>query len=502
MNALNQTPAWHALAEHQKDFPVAWAAPTAPVRQTQLGDYTFDYSRHPITDETLKLLFALARQEDFAGWRAKLFSGGVVNTAENRTAEHWALRCDPLRSDFAEMEERLWQCANAVRDGTWRGSTGQQIDTVISIGIGGSELGAHLAVDALQAFAQKNIQYRFVPNIDPIDLAEALEDVRAESTLFIIASKGFATLEVMVNADRAKAWLQGQLGNDVDISRHFVAATSNVADAEKFGIPAANCFGFPATIGGRFSMWGPIGLIVRIALGREHYRAFIAGARMADDHFKTAPVEQNIPLLLALLGIWHTNFRHAPAHAILPYATRLRRLPDYLQQVTMESNGKSVTRDGGPLDYSTAPYVFGGVGCNAQHSFYQQLHQGTQPIPSDIIIVADADDWLVANALGQAKAFYEGRQNAALSPHRQFAGQRPCTLMTMPTLNPANLGLLMALYEHKTFAEGVIWRINPFDQWGVELGKELAQLIHPALHNVSAAPDALTAASISVLRKR
>ena len=501
MNSITQTPAWRALHEHQNTFPAAWAKPDAPVRQTQLGDYTFDYSRHPITDETLKLLFALARQEDFAGWRAKLFSGGVVNTAENRTAEHWALRCEPLRDDFAAAEDRLWQCADAVRDGRWVGHTGERIKTVISIGIGGSELGAHLAVDALSAFTQNDIAYRFVPNIDPIDLEEALYGARAESTLFIIASKGFATLETMVNAERAKAWLQQQLGKDAAIGRHFVAATSNVADAEKFGIPAANCFGFPATIGGRFSMWGPVGLIVRIALGREHYRAFIAGARLADDHFKTAPIEQNIPLLLALIGIWHSNFRNVPAHAILPYATHLRRLPDYLQQVTMESNGKSVTRDGGPLDYQTAPYVFGGVGCNAQHSFYQQLHQGTQPISSDIIIVADADDWLVANGLGQAKAFYEGRQNAALSPHRQFAGQRPCTIMTMPTLNPYNLGLLMALYEHKTFAEGVIWRINPFDQWGVELGKELALLIHPALHNASAAPDALTKAAIGALRK-
>ncbi|MGE3769695.1 MAG: glucose-6-phosphate isomerase [Bdellovibrionales bacterium] len=485
MSNLTNSPAWQGLLQHHQGFPAKW--PTPDIRMLSAAGLTLDYARQPLTGDTLPLLYKLALQEDINGWRAKLFSGSTVNLSESRGAEHWALRQTPLRDDLASVEERLWEFADSVRrDG---------FTTVINIGIGGSDLGPHLVTDALRNFCVDAIDIRFISNIDPADFAAATQGADADRTLFIIASKSFGTPETIANAERAKVWL-GQRKT----ARHFAAVTSNSHAAVAFGISADNCFAFPDTIGGRYSLWGPVGLICRIALGRKHWADLLDGARQMDEHFRTAKIEQSAPLLLALLSVWNTSFCQSRAHAILPYSSRLRLLPDHLQQLAMESNGKSVTQDGEPVTWATAPVLFGGIGTNAQHSFYQLLHQGTHIIPSDIILLADSDEHLLASGLAQAKALYEGRQDSALPPYRQFAGQRPSTLIILPTLAPVTLGAMLALYEHKTFCEGVLWRINPFDQWGVELGKQMAGDIYPALHDKAAPPDALTAATISKIR--
>lgn len=475
---VDATPAWQALAAHSKTNPRGSAVTVTA------GDFTADLSRQPASAETWKLLHALATQEDVAGAIGRLFASHPVNSSENRAAEHWALRQQPLRPELATVDAGLTRIADKLRAGRWHGSTGLPIETVVNIGIGGSDLGPRLLASALPRSTKLN--FRFIANIDPVAMQRALDGCDPETTLFIIASKSFGTLETKLNALACRSWLQDHLGTSCDLGPHFLAVTSNMAAATEFGVPAAQCFDFPDTIGGRYSVWGPIGLVARIALGNDGWDMLRFGARTMDEHFSTAAPEQNLPLILALLSIWHINFCGHDTHAVLPYAEALSDLPAYLQQLVMESNGKNVTQGGAPVTYATAPITFGAAGTTGQHSFYQLLHQGTTVVPSDIIIVqhalpgmdAEAHRWLVASGIAQADALWQGRQNAALPPHRQFAGQRPVALLSTPALSPDALGQLLALYEHKTFVQSIIWRINAFDQWGVELGKELAGQIH------------------------
>lgn len=479
---VDTSPTWQALAV-QAGLP---RGPSVPLTLTA-GDITADLSRQPLDEKTWQLLLALATQESVTDWRDKLFSSAIVNSTENRAAEHWALRASPLRPDLAAVDTRLAALVDDVRNSNWRGATGKRIKNIVNIGIGGSDLGPRLVVDALRHLVTPALDFYFIANIDPAELASVLTTLDADETLFIIASKSFGTLETKYNADACRAWLlaTGVANNNDDMARHFMAVTSNVAAAAVFGIPAQHCFDFPDSVGGRYSLWGPIGLVARLAIGNESFAQLLAGARALDEHFITAPLAANLPVCLALVSIWHINFMNAQAAAVLPYAHALAKLPDYLQQLVMESNGKSVTRDGMPLAHATAPVVFGAAGTIGQHSFYQLLHQGPRVIPSDIVIINEPTSnelpetathhaWLVANGRAQADALWQGRLDASLPPHRQFAGQRPVNLLTLPRLTPNTLGQLLALYEHKTFVESVLWRINAFDQWGVELGKQLA----------------------------
>jgi len=515
VQVLNRRPAWKALTAHYKkvrDVHLRDLFARDPKRGERLTAEAvglfLDYSKNRITDDTIPLLLQLAEE---CGVRARIdamFRGEKINTTENRAVLHVALRAPRGASIVVDGEnvvpqvhavlDKMADFSERVRSGAWQGHTGQRIRNVINIGIGGSDLGPVMAYEALKHYSQRDMTFRFVSNVDGTDLVEATRDIDAAETLFIISSKTFTTLETMTNAHSARDWLLARLGSDAKaVARHFVAVSTNAAKVSEFGIDTANMFGFWDWVGGRYSMDAAIGLSTMLAIGAENFRALLDGFHQMDEHFRTTPFERNLPVLMGLLGIWYNNFFGAQTVAVLPYEQYLKRFPAYLQQLTMESNGKYVTLAGTSVDYDTGPIYWGEPGTNGQHSFYQLIHQGTRLIPIDFIAFGHAlaplgrhHDLLVANVFAQSEALAFGKtaeqvkaEGTAdwLVPHRVFEGNRPSNTILAERLTPETLGKLVALYEHSVFTQGAIWNIDSFDQWGVELGKVLAQRIIPEL---------------------
>jgi len=512
---LTTRPAWKALCTHLpkvRDLHLRALFAVDPQRgkrmTTEAAGVYLDYSKNRITDETLELLVQLAEECELHARIAAMFRGEKINVTEDRAVLHVALRAPKGASIVVDgtnvvpevhaVLDRMTDFANRVRSGAWTGHTGKRIRNVINIGIGGSDLGPVMAYEALKHYSDRSLTFRFVSNVDGTDLVEATRDLEPTETLFVVSSKTFTTLETMTNAQSARDWLLAGLGGDVKaIARHFVAVSTNAAKVSGFGIDTAAMFGFWDWVGGRYSMDSAIGLSTMLAIGPDNFRAMLAGLHAMDEHFRTAPFERNLPVLLGLLAIWYNNFFGAQTVAVLPYAQYLKRFPAYLQQLTMESNGKHVTLDGAPVACATGPVYWGEPGTNGQHSFYQLIHQGTRLIPCDFIAFAQAltplgphQDMLVANVLAQAEALAFGKTPEQvkaegtpdwLVPHRVFEGNRPSNMILLDRLTPAALGSLVALYEHSVFTQGAIWHIDSFDQWGVELGKVLAQQIIPEL---------------------
>jgi glucose-6-phosphate isomerase len=469
-----------------------------------------DYSKNRITDETLKLLIDLAEESGLQSRIDAMFSGEKINTTEKRAVLHVALRAPREATIVVDGEnvvpqvlavlDKMAEFSNRVRSGEWRGHTGKRIRNVINIGIGGSDLGPVMAYEALKHYSQRTMTFRFVSNVDSTDFAEAAQDLDPSETLFIISSKTFTTLETMTNAHTARDWsLKGFQGDEKSVAKHFVAVSTNAAEVAKFGIDTANMFEFWDWVGGRYSMDSAIGVSTMLAIGPENFRAMLDGFHQIDEHFRTAPFEQNLPVLMGLLALWYNDFFGAQTVAVLPYEQYLKRFPAYLQQLTMESNGKHVTLDGAEVTYATGPVYWGEPGTNGQHSFYQLIHQGTRLIPCDFIAFSKAlnplgrhHDMLLANVFAQTEALAFGKTPEQvkaegtpdwLAPHRVFEGNRPSNTILAEKLTPEILGKLVALYEHIVFTQGTIWQINSFDQWGVELGKVLAQRIVPELES-------------------
>ena len=534
---LTHTPAWKALDAHFKGQKLRLrdlfaGDPKRGERMTaEAAGIFLDYSKNCISDETLSLLLQLAEESRLRERIDAMFRGEKINLTENRAVLHVALRAPRGTSIVVDGEnvvpqvhavlEKMADFADQVRSGSWKGHSGKPIRNVVNIGIGGSDLGPVMAYEALKFYSDRSLTFRFVSNIDGTDFAEAVQDLDAAETLFIVSSKTFTTLETMTNAASARAWLiQNMRGEEQAVAKHFVAVSTNAADVAKFGIDPANMFGFWDWVGGRYSMDSAIGLATMLAIGPDHFRALLDGFHAMDEHFRTAPFEANLPVLMALLTIWYNNFFGAETVAILPYEQYLKRFPAYLQQLTMESNGKRVTLDGTEVDYSTSPIYWGEPGTNGQHSFFQLIHQGTKLIPCDFIAFVEPlhplgrhHDLLLANVFAQTEALAFGRtleevasEGVAerLAPHKVFEGNRPSNTILAQRLTPQTLGNLIALYEHVVFTQGAIWDINPFDQWGVELGKVLAQRIIPELENQdepALAHDSSTNALIRRYRK-
>ena len=511
---LRSRPAWKALEAHHaglrdthlRDLFAADAQRGERFCAEGAGLY-LDYSKNRIDDETLRLLFALADECDVRGRIAAMFRGDRINTTEQRAVLHVALRSAPgdeFRVDGVDVVPeihavfaRMAEFSERVRSGAWTGFSGKRIRNIVNIGIGGSDLGPVMAYEALRHYSQRDLTVRFISNVDASDFSEAVGGLDPHETLFIVCSKTFTTQETLANARAARAWLLDALHDERAIARHFVAVSTNHAEVAKFGIDTANMFGFWDWVGGRYSMDSAVGLSMMVAIGPENFRAMLAGFRAMDVHFRTAPFERNLPVLMALLTVWYADFFDVASVAILPYDQYLKRFPAYLQQLTMESNGKSVTHDGARVDYATGPVYFGEPGTNGQHSFYQLLHQGTHAVPCDFIgfcrslnPLGEHHDLLMANLFAQAEALAFGKtpqqvrtEGAAerLVPHRTFEGNRPSNMILAEQLTPHVLGALVALYEHSVFVQGVVWDIDSFDQWGVELGKQLAQRIVPEL---------------------
>jgi glucose-6-phosphate isomerase len=513
---LTASAAWKALNAHYEQVrevhlrDLFASDPGRGERLTAEGVGLFlDYSKNRITDETMKLLIQLARESGLQSRIDAMFRGDKINTTEGRAVLHVALRAPKGSSILVDGKDvvpevhavldRMSSFADRVRSGEWKGYTGKPIRNVINIGIGGSDLGPVMAYEALRHYSQPNLTFRFVSNVDGTDFAEATRDLNAEETLFIVSSKTFTTLETMTNAQTARAWTLETLKDSAAIAKHFVAVSTNAAGVEKFGIDTANMFGFWDWVGGRYSMDSAIGLATMLAIGPDNFRAMLDGFHQMDEHFRTTPFERNLPVLLGLFGLWHTDFFGAQTVAVLPYEQYLKRFPAYLQQLTMESNGKHVTLGGKKVDYATGPIYWGEPGTNGQHSFYQLIHQGTRLIPCDFIGFGQSlnplgrhHDMLMANVFAQSEALAFGKTPEQvkaegtpdwLVPHRVFEGNRPSNTILAEKLTPEVLGKLVALYEHSVFTQGTIWRINSFDQWGVELGKVLAQRIIPELEN-------------------
>ncbi|MBS0263190.1 MAG: glucose-6-phosphate isomerase [Planctomycetes bacterium] len=467
----------------------------------------YDYSKHRVTDETLKLLVQLAEESGLADRIAAMFRGDKINSTEKRAVLHVALRAPRGASIVVDGQnvipavhavlDRMADFAKRVRSGQWRGHTGRPIRNIVNIGIGGSDLGPVMAYEALRSYSQRELTFRFVSNVDGTDFAEAVIDLDPAETLFIVASKTFTTLETMTNAETARTWLLAKLTDPAAVARHFVAVSTNTNLVQKFGIDPANMFEFWDWVGGRYSMTSAIGLSTMLAIGPDHYREMLDGFHQMDEHFRTAPLNRNLPVLMALLGLWYTSFFKAETLAVLPYEQYLKRFPAYLQQLTMESNGKTVTLEGTEVDYQTGAVYWGEPGTNGQHSFYQLIHQGTKLIPCDFIAFVQPlhdlgrhHDLLLANVFAQAEALAFGKTSqevasegvpAELVRHKTFTGNRPSSVLLLDKLTPATLGKLIALYEHAVFTQGIIWGIDSFDQWGVELGKKLAERIIPEL---------------------
>jgi len=513
---LTDRPEWRTLEEHYKqvkDLHLRTLFTEDPKRgerfTLEAEDIYLDYSKNRITQETLRLLQELAKG---AGLRERIdamFSGEKINTTEQRAVLHVALRAPRDASILVDGEnvvpavhavlDKMSDFSNRVRSGEWRGYTGKRIRTVINIGIGGSDLGPHMAYEALKYYSDRNLTARFVSNVDGTDFAEAVHGLDPAETLFIISSKTFTTQETLTNAHSARAWCVQGLGNEQAVAKHFVAVSTNTKEVKKFGIDPANMFVFWDWVGGRYSYDSAIGLALMIAIGPENFHAMLAGFHAIDEHFRTAPFERNLPVLLGLIGLWYNNFFGAETVAILPYDQYLQYLPAYLQQLDMESNGKHVTLDGRVVNYQTGPIIWGQPGTNGQHAFYQLIHQGTKLIPCDFIGFAQTlnplkphHDLLMANMIAQTQALAFGKTEqeviadgvpAFQVPHRTFTGNHPSNSMMMTRLTPETLGKLIALYEHKVFVQGTIWNINSFDQWGVELGKALCNTIAPELES-------------------
>ncbi len=473
----------------------------------QVGDLLLDYSKNRITDETLALLVRMAEEADVAGWRERMFQGEKINHTENRAVLHVALRNrgnTPVVVDGEDVMprvnaviDRMGAFAERVRSGEWRGYTGERITDVVNIGIGGSDLGPQMVYQALKPYRHPRLRVHFISNVDGAHVKETLETLNPETTLFIVSSKTFTTQETMTNAHFARDWFLAQSQAVKHVARHFVAVSTNRDAVAGFGIDPANMFEFWDWVGGRYSLWSAIGLSIVLAVGAERFVELLAGAHAMDNHFRTAPLAQNMPVILALLGVWYNNFFGAESQAILPYDHYLRSLPAYLEQADMESNGKSVDRDGNHVDYATGQIIWGATGINGQHAFYQLLHQGTRLIPADFIVSLQPQtpdmqahhDILIANFLAQTEALMRGRtpeetrqQTGQDAPHKVFEGNHPSNAILLKKLTPHALGMLIALYEHKIFVQGVIWNLDSYDQWGVELGKQLASRILPELH--------------------
>ena len=514
--SLIESEAWKALETHAAKSRILHLRDLFaqdPLRGDRLkveaaGIY-FDYSKNRITDETIKLLLQLAEEPGLRSRIDAMFTGEKINVTEKRAVLHVALRApigDNILVDGVDVVplvhavlDKMAVFSNSVRSGKWKGYTGKPIRNVINIGIGGSDLGPVMAYEALRHYSQRDLIFRFVSNVDGTDIAEATRDLDAEETLFIISSKTFTTLETMTNAHTARVWALETLKHSAAIARHFVAVSTNAEEVEKFGIDTANMFGFWDWVGGRYSMDSAIGLSTMIAIGPDNFRRMLTGFHEMDVHFRTAPFERNIPVIMGLLAIYNNNILGAHSVAVLPYDQYLKRFPAYLQQLTMESNGKHVTVDGKAVDYQTGPIYWGEPGTNGQHSFYQLIHQGTRLIPCDFIAfgkplnpIGRHHDILLANVFAQAEALAFGKTTqeveadgtpAWLAPHRTFEGNRPSNTILLGQLTPAALGNLVALYEHSVFVQGAIWQIDSFDQWGVELGKVLAQRIIPEIES-------------------
>ncbi|MFK4108205.1 glucose-6-phosphate isomerase [Streptomyces sp. NPDC002176] len=535
---LTRRPEWTALADHraggQPQLRELFAADPGRAERyvVQVGDLHIDYSKHQVSDETLALLQELAVATDVFGQRDAMFRGDRINTTEDRAVLHTALRAP--RDAVIEVDgenvvpavhavlDRMAGFADRVRSGEWTGHTGKRIKNIVNIGIGGSDLGPAMAFEALRPFTDRDLTVRFVSNVDGADLHEAVRDLDPAETLFIVASKTFTTIETITNATSARTWLLNALGDDKAVAKHFVALSTNAEKVTGFGIDADNMFEFWDWVGGRYSFDSAIGLSLMIAIGPEKFRELLDGFHTVDEHFRTAPAEENAPLLLGLLGIWYGNFFDAQSHAVLPYSHYLSKFTAYLQQLDMESNGKSVQKDGTPVEWQTGPVVWGTPGTNGQHAYYQLIHQGTKLIPADFIGFARPvdelsdelkaqHDLLMANFFAQTQALAFGKTEEevreegvaeAQVAHRTFRGNHPTTTILARELTPSVLGQLIALYEHKVFVQGAVWNIDSFDQWGVELGKVLAKRIEPALTEGADVPglDPSTTALVAAYR--
>lgn len=542
---MTATPAWQALLQHQARLQSTHLRDLFAQDKQRFQRFSFeldgllvDYSKQRIDQATLQDLLELARHAKLEEWRDRMFAGEKINVSEDRAVLHTALR----HSDFSAcpnpehdvmpevraVRKQMRDIVERVRSGLWRGFKGDAIQTVVNIGIGGSDLGPKLATRALSAFQHPGLSFYFVSNLDSAHLAPLLEKLDPRTTLFIVASKTFTTQETSINAQTARNWLLAAAMEEWAIAKHFIAVTASPDKTSEFGIPAANTLKMWDWVGGRYSLWSAVGLSVALAIGMNGFERLLAGAETMDKHFRSAPLEQNLPVLSALISIWNTNFLGAETTAILPYNESIRHLPAYLQQLEMESNGKTVDRDGNALECRANPIVWGEIGVNGQHAFFQLLHQGGWLIPCDFVVAASSDyplpghqAPLLANCLAQsaALAFGKTEQQARqelteagldeahikrLLPHKVFAGNQPSTTILMPSLDPFQLGMLLALYEHKVFVQGVIWGINSFDQWGVELGKQLANRLLPAIRgnqDQDALLDASTAGLIAYFRR-
>jgi glucose-6-phosphate isomerase len=518
-SSLRLRPAWSALEKHYQEAKglnlrhlFAEDRKRGERLAVEAAGIYLDYSKNRITDETLRLLLQLAQESGLRARIDAMFQGERINVTENRAVLHVALRAPRDATILFDGEnvvpqvhavlDKMADFANRLRSGAWKGHTGKRIRNVINIGIGGSDLGPVMAYEALRHYSERAMTFRFVSNVDGTDFAEAVRDLDPVETLFIVSSKTFTTLETMTNAHTARAWLlAGLMAEESAIAKHFVAVSTNAEQVAKFGIDTANMFGFWDWVGGRYSMDSAIGLSTMLAIGPDNFRAMLDGFHEMDEHFRTAPFERNLPVLLGMLGVWYSDFFGAQTIAVLPYEQYLERFPAYLQQLTMESNGKHVTLDGIRVDYDTGPIYWGEPGTNGQHSFYQLIHQGTRLIPCDFIAFAQAlnplsrhHDMLMANVFAQTEALAFGKTAEEvraegtpdwLLPHRLFEGNRPSNTILLDRLTPGALGKLVALYEHSVFTQGTIWQIDSFDQWGVELGKVLAQRIIPQLESAA-----------------
>ncbi|MDD3884616.1 MAG: glucose-6-phosphate isomerase [Gallionella sp.] len=546
MPMLTDSPAWLALKKHHDTV--------APLQMRDLftadpqrfgkfssrcGDLLLDYSKNRITQETLTLLMVLARQANLATWIERMFSGEKINATEHRAALHVALRNRSASSIYVDGQdvmpnvrrvlESMRRFSEALRSGAHRGHTGKVITDIVNIGIGGSDLGPLMVCEALKPYGNPNLRAHFVSNVDATHLVETLRGLSAETTLFVVSSKTFTTQETLTNARAARAWLLETLGGgDAAVAKHFAAVSTNLPATSQFGINPENVFEFWDWVGGRYSLWSAIGLPIAIYLGMDHFEALLNGAHEMDQHFRNTAFENNLPVLLALLGIWYGNFFGASSNAVLPYDQYLHRFSAYLQQLDMESNGKGVDREGRPVDYDTGMVVWGEPGTNGQHAFYQLIHQGTRMIPADFITpmqsanpLGEHHAILIANCFAQTEALMRGKTETearaelttqgltgdaleALLPHKIFPGNKPTNTLLFTRLDPHTLGMLIALYEHKVFAQSVIWNINPFDQWGVELGKQLASKILPELRadaETATGHDTSTNALIALYRQ-
>ncbi len=525
---LSQSAEWSALVAHHHDISKVTMNELFerdPERfdrfSVSLDGLLLDYSKNRITQRTMELLMALAHSSDLEERRRRMFAGEQINFTEHRAVLHTALRRPPgsalvvdgvdVPAEVASVLGQMQAFCEKVISGTWKGYTGERITDVVNIGIGGSDLGPLMVTEALRPFAHGRLNVHFVSNIDGSHLAETLKSVRPESVLFIVASKTFTTQETLTNAMSARAWFLEAAGDMAHVARHFVAVSTNRSQVEAFGIDAENMFRFWDWVGGRYSLWSAIGLSIALYLGFDRFAELLAGAHAMDEHFLAAPFEANLPVILAMLGIWYNNFFDARSHAVIPYDQYLHRLPAYLQQLDMESNGKRVDRAGNPVAYQTGPVIWGEPGTNAQHAFFQLMHQGTGMVPADFIVsvmsqnpMGGHHDMLVANCFAQSEALMRGKSEAEarleleaaglegdalqlLLPHKVFPGNRPTNTILLDQLDPFTLGRLIALYEHKVFVQGVVWDVNSFDQWGVELGKQLAKVILPELRSTAEA---------------